>query len=62
MWDILNFILNFLTHPFLVGMFAGAAVGAWFYRWMLKRNPAKLEQWAQEANGLAALAKSKLDK
>lgn len=32
----------------LVGAFAGAAAGAWGYRYWLKRDPAALERWAQE--------------
>jgi hypothetical protein len=61
MWDILNFILNLLSHPFLVGLLLGAAAGAWFYRFMLKRNPAKLEQWAADAKRVGDLAKSKVE-
>jgi hypothetical protein len=37
------------------------AVGAWFYRWMLRRDPAKLERWAQELNDLAAKAKQRFE-
>lgn len=39
----------------------GAATGCWFYRWMLKRDPAKLEQWAAEAKRLGNVAKDKLN-
>lgn len=38
----------------------GFAVGCWFYRWMLKRNPAKLELWAAEAKALRILTEMKL--
>lgn len=35
--------------------------GAWFYRWMLRRDPTKLERWAQELKKLGEQAKAKLD-
>lgn len=35
--------------------------GAWFYRWMLRRDPAKLERWAQELNNLASKTKTRFD-
>lgn len=63
MLDTLATILGFLINSGLVGpallFFSGAAVGAWFYRYMLKRDPAKLELWAKEANALAEIAKKK---
>lgn len=39
----------------------GALTGCWFYRWMLKRDPAKLERWAAEAKKLGDAAKDKLN-
>lgn len=64
MFDTITTLLNLLVQSGLLGpallFFSGGATGCWFYRWMLKRNPAKLEQWAAEANALAALAKSKI--
>jgi hypothetical protein len=38
----------------------GALTGCWFYRWMLKRDPAKLERWAAEAKKLGETAKDKM--
>lgn len=64
MFDTITTVLSLIMQSGLLGPFltflAGGATGAWFYRYMLKRDPAKLEQWAAEANALAALAKSKL--
>lgn len=64
MFDVITSALGLLTQSGLLGpaflFFSGAGSGCWFYRWMLKRDPAKLERWAAEANALAALAKSKL--
>lgn len=37
----------------------GVAVGAWGYRYMLKRDPAKLEEWADQIR--AAKRKAGLD-
>ena len=34
--------------PFVIAFVAGLAVGAAGYRYMLKRDPAKLEAWAQK--------------
>jgi Tfp pilus assembly protein PilO len=39
-------------------VYTGAVVMG--YRYMLKRDPAKLEKWAQQANELAARLKEKL--
>jgi hypothetical protein len=64
MLDTVTSILGLFVQSGLMGpsvlFLSGAAVGAWFYRYMLKRNPVKLERWAAEANAVAALAKSKL--
>lgn len=38
---------------------AGFVCGCWFYRYMLRRNPQKLERWAADAKALAILAKIK---
>lgn len=53
------FVQSGLMGPALL-FFLGGCTGAWFYRYMLKKDPAKLEQWAAEANAAALLAKSKL--
>jgi hypothetical protein len=37
MFDLLSLV---------AGLAIGAPVGAWFYRYTLKRDPAKLEEWA----------------
>lgn len=64
MFDTITSIIGFAAQSGLMGpsllFLAGGATGAWFYRYMLKRNPAKLELWAAEANALADKAKSKL--
>lgn len=43
---LLSFLPSFTSVLFLAG---GAAAGAMGYRWMLKRDPEKLEAWAQAA-------------
>lgn len=64
LFDTIATILGLILDAGLLGpclwMLLGFAVGCWFYRWMLKRDPAKLEMWAQEAKALAAKAKEKL--
>lgn len=45
-----------LTHPLVF------LLGCWFYRWMLKRDPQKLENLVQLVNQSPELAKSALDK
>jgi len=54
MWT-LSLLTEIATHAVAFG------AGAWFYRWMLRRDPAKLERWAQELNDLAAKAKQRFD-
>lgn len=34
--------------PYAACFVVGGGVGAMFYRYMLKRDPAKLEQWAAQ--------------
>jgi hypothetical protein len=38
----------------------GVCVGAWGYRYYLKRDPAKLERWAAAINAKADALKNKL--
>lgn len=38
-----------------------AGLGAAGYRYMLKRNPAKLEQWAQQIKAAGERAQAKID-
>lgn len=37
---------------FVIGLVVGAAVGAWGYRYMLKRDPEAVERLADEADKL----------
>ena len=62
--SLLSTIFSVIASADLLGpaliFFFGALVGAWFYRYTLKRDPAKLELWAKELNELSAKAKDKL--
>ena len=57
---VLNLFIQLgLFGPILL-LAVGFLIGCWFYRWMIKRDPAKLELWAAEAKRLGEKAKSKL--
>ena len=61
---ILAFVLGSITVPlllFVLLLLLAIGAGAWGYRYLLKRNPAKLEQWAAQINAAAARAQAKLD-
>jgi len=53
MWT-LELLFTIATHAVAVG------VGAWGYRWMLRRDPAKLERWAAELGAAGDKIKAKL--
>lgn len=44
-----------------VSVLVGFLVGFWFNRYMLKKDPAKLERWIAEAKALERKARSKFD-
>lgn len=64
MFDIVTSVLGLIGQLGLFGplllLTTGFLIGCWFYRWMLKRNPAKLERWAAEAKALRILTEMKL--
>lgn len=64
MFDFVTSILGLLAQLGLFGplllLTVGFLLGCWFYRWMLKRNPKKLEVWAAEAKALKILTTMKL--
>lgn len=64
MLDTVTTVFGLLMQSGLLGpaflVAVGFLLGCWFYRWMLKRNPAKLEKWAAEANALRILTEMKL--
>ena len=43
-------MIDFIT--FLATFVIGAAWGAWVYRYLLKRDPETLEEWARKARSL----------
>lgn len=50
---LLSFLLTQIV-GIVIGLAAGFAVGAWWYRYTLKRDPAKLERFAQQINDASA--------
>jgi hypothetical protein len=56
---MISFTFNLLILALMALVCIG--IGAAGYRYMLKRNPEKLEAWAQEINAAAENARRKLD-
>ena len=59
MFDSLSFLFSLLPYAGYILCFL---FGCWFYRWMLKRNPAMLETLVDQVNNTGKYAKNALDK
>lgn len=59
--DFLTSILNTVSIFQLIGFLVVGYAGFWLRGYMLKRNPALLQQWIDQGNALGAKLKDKID-
>lgn len=58
MFDTISLLFALLPYAGYVLCFL---LGCWFYRWMLKRNPAMLEKLVEQVNNSGKYAKNTFD-